>query len=433
MAEYVKWASKYRPKVLEDYVGNTSLKGRISKLITEDKLPTNILLEGSSGTGKTTMARLMAKSLLCESRVDGMACGECGICKALDDRFILKGEQPRGVNVFEFDIGKSNSVDDANEVVEMMGRGVVGNPVRVFILDEIQRATKSAQSVYLKIAEEPPQNLYIIICTTNPEDLLDPFKSRFITMSVKKPSMDEIVDRLKVICESEGVRYSEDALRLLVDASKKTPRDSISKLEYISSVGDVTIQNVEEEIGAVSHEVFGVYLKAVVRGDLLTCNRLIGTAEEKGITPFDFITNLGSYLQDMVYLRSRVNLEKYTETAVAKIKDVLKEIDDELLTNMLIKVGQYSFKRLDDSYILNALTLELIKLTREEDKYTQLVEDIMSRLELDTKEESTKGKFRELTEKMSQTKNTEEDRSMELNDAMLGKVFNSSKVKRVRR
>ncbi|MFV1457290.1 AAA family ATPase, partial [Bacillus mycoides] len=140
----LSWTRKYRPKLMEEYIGNDAMKGKIAKLLEVNKLPQMMLFKGSPGTGKTTMARLLAKALMCERPVNGKACGGCETCRRMDEDYIQTGKSPRGIPVMEYDITKMNKREDATNIVSRMQKRTLGDTKRVFILDEVQRATKEA-------------------------------------------------------------------------------------------------------------------------------------------------------------------------------------------------------------------------------------------------------------------------------------------------
>src|SRR5699024_7856124 len=161
MSESV-WNRKYRSTDFESYIGNDTLKGQLQTLLKKDKLPHTLMFHGTAGSGKTSMARILAKSMMCETPVDGLACGECNTCKLLDEEFIQTGNQVHGIPIYNYDIASMSTVDDMSGIVERMRRG---RGERVYILDEIQESSTRAQNALLKIAEEPVEGLYIILCT----------------------------------------------------------------------------------------------------------------------------------------------------------------------------------------------------------------------------------------------------------------------------
>src|SRR5699024_8947585 len=227
----VQWTQEYRPKNLDDYIGNEFLKKQLSTLIEQDKLPQTIMFYGEKGTGKTTMARLLVKNLMCDSPVNGTACGDCTRCNRLDDVYIQTGKAPQNTMVKELNIADLRGVADAEQIVQDMKKKVAFNKKRVFILDEMQQASKEAQSVFLKIIEEPIPNLYVIMCTTHPDKITDALASRFKRFRVKRPKVTEIAKYLEDIANKEGVDYDQNALRIIAGYHKNNPRESINKLE----------------------------------------------------------------------------------------------------------------------------------------------------------------------------------------------------------
>lgn len=368
------WTRKYRPKSLEEYIGNDYVKGNIKALISRDKLPPTLLFEGERGTGKTSMARLLAKAIMCETPVNGSSCNTCQTCSRFDE-YLETGVTPRGLQVYEYDITKVNRRDDATVIVDRMTARVVGRRKRVYILDEIQRATPEAQSTFLKIAEEPVEDLYIILCTTHPEDLLEALRSRFHRFTIRKPDNASIVDRLSYICGEEGVNYSKRGLSLLADTQGNNPRESINKAELLGMTGDITLEKVEQEMSLVNTTYYTTFLKGALEGNLIRVVYIISEIQSRGdINVSQFTDGLGQYLAELLKIRSGVKVDRYSATELTNKRKELKLYTDEQLISLMQVVSKYSNIREGKEYQLLAMGIDVMEALKVEE--TPAVEEI---------------------------------------------------------
>jgi DNA polymerase-3 subunit gamma/tau len=354
------WTRLYRPNDLDSYVGNLPIKRKVESMFKNGRVPQTILLEGDRGCGKTTLARIMAKNLMCKNPLkNGLACEMCDSCVKLNEKFIATGESPSGMTVYEVDITKANSIEDANKIVEQMRIRPMGKTKKVFILDEIQRASKQAQNSFLKVTEEPGDYLYIILCTTNPEDLIEPFKSRFNSLKVRRPAVQDIVDRLKYICESENVKYDEASLRLIASQCNRVPRESINKLEMIALNGEVSYDNTLEELQMVRVGLYHEYVDLLGKDIFLAMQFIEDLYEEHGIDWGDFLTQLADYIMDVFNLKLGIRLEKYTEDEYKSARKILKRYTAKDLARLLGLIKEAMKIKENPRYALTMLTLEM--------------------------------------------------------------------------
>lgn len=225
---------KYRPTTIKDYVGNDAIKTNVIDMLSGPTRPQLLLFSGAAGCGKTTMARLVAKEYLCTSRdkQEG-SCGVCLSCLNMQD-YIRTGSTDSLMAVKEVDIAESNKKHDLELVLEESTLPTYDGSWRIYIMDEFHMATVAAQNMLLKLAEEPPEKVLIILCTTDPEQILETIKSRVqYIFKVKKPSKNALQEMLRRVCGLENIKTTTRALSLLIARGSFVPRQVLILLEQV--------------------------------------------------------------------------------------------------------------------------------------------------------------------------------------------------------
>lgn len=326
MAE-VAWTRKYRPSSFQEYMGDNVKRMVINRFSHRDSIPNTIMLYGTRGTGKTSMARLLAKEILCMSPVDGHSCGQCEMCKAVEEYISSTEAGATCPGITEVDAATTNGKSDINDIIEdALIPPMYPLERKIIILDECHQLSVSAQNSLLKVIEEPPAYLVFILCTTDPEKVITTVKSRMqVKLEVKKKTLDEMVDKLEWVASKENLKISRQALELIAKKGDRVPRECINLLESIAKNfgNEVLIDTVKEALGEVSYDLYMEYYRAANSSleQILQFNK---TLKEQDISAKKFIQGLTRFTLDCLYVRHGIYLDEFPEEFVKRTKDLFK-------------------------------------------------------------------------------------------------------------
>ena len=356
----VAFHRKYRPKSIDEYIGEDIKKVIINRFRrNEASYPQTILLYGPLGTGKTSMARLLALEYQCLEKVDGRPCGKCEMCLEIQEKLIRSEAGVEVPGVQELNVAS----DSGKAAMEEMLEDALIEPMyplkyKIIILDEVHMATMQAQNLLLKIVEEPPKHLVFIFCTTDPDKLLGTLKSRLqLKIEVIKPSIDELANRLLEVCKSEGITTSMDALKLIARRESRIPREALNLLEAVAKDygNKVTIQNVLEKTGEIATDVYMEFFQAANKSleDILLFNNKL---KEIGISPGNFLRGLTKFTMDCMYLRYGIGMDQYPLDYIKQVKSFFSVYNSEEL-DCLLQIMEYTNKMIDGDEVKAELVI----------------------------------------------------------------------------
>lgn len=293
--QYIVSARKYRPATFRSVVGQRNLTSTLKGAIDSGRLAHAYLFCGPRGVGKTSCARIFAKTINCLSpTADGEACGECESCKAID-----KGNS---FNLSELDAASNNSVDNIRQITEQVNVPPQVGKYRVFIIDEVHMLTQAAFNAFLKTLEEPPSYAVFILATTEKHKVLPTILSRCQIYDFKRITLADIVDHLAYVAESEGITAERKALGVIARKADGAMRDALSIFDQVaaSCAGNITYDAVVRNLNVLDYDYFFKLVETFAKADAPGALLLYKEIRDRGFDSLFFINSLAQHIRDLM-------------------------------------------------------------------------------------------------------------------------------------
>ena len=378
MDNYIGSARKYRPSTFRSVVGQKSLTTTLKNAIQSNKLAHAYLFCGPRGVGKTSCARIFAKTINClNPTADGEACNACESCRAFNEQ--------RSYNIHELDAASNNSVDDIRTLIDQVRIPPPIGKYKVFIIDEVHMLTTAAFNAFLKTLEEPPHHALFILATTEKHKVLPTILSRCQIYDFSRISIADMVEHLQYVSSQEGVTAEPEALNVIAQKADGGMRDALSIFDQVVSFtnGNITYQAVIDNLNVLDYEYYfrltDAILSGNVRASLLILNEILG----KGFDGQNIITGLAGHFRDLLVCRDESTLVLFEVGASIRerYKEMAKHCPDQLLFKAieLANTCDLNYRASRNKRLLLELTLiQLCQLTQvaADDKKKALIEPI---------------------------------------------------------
>ncbi len=377
MENYIVSARKYRPSTFQSVVGQRALTTTLKHAIEHNKLAHAYLFCGPRGVGKTSCARIFAKTINClHLTAEGEACNECESCRAFNEQ--------RSYNIHELDAASNNSVDDIRTLIDQVRIPPPIGKYKVFIIDEVHMLTTAAFNAFLKTLEEPPHHALFILATTEKHKVLPTILSRCQIYDFNRISIADMVDHLTYVASCEGVETEPEALNVIAQKADGGMRDALSIFDQVVSFtnGHITYQAVIDNLNVLDYEYYFRLTEAIlgdnVRAALLILNEILS----KGFDGQNFITGLASHFRDLLVCRDEATLVLFEVGASIRerYKAMAKQCADKWLFRAIELANgcDLNYKVSRNKRLLLELTLiQLCQLTQaEESKKKALIEPL---------------------------------------------------------
>src|SRR6478609_8548885 len=293
--KFIVSARKYRPQNFSTVVGQSHITTTLKNAINNNQLAHAFLFCGPRGVGKTTCARILAKTINCEKRTkDGEACNKCNSCVSFDNGTSL--------NIHELDAASNNSVDDIRSLVDQVRFAPQAGAYKVYIVDEVHMLSSSAFNAFLKTLEEPPPYAIFILATTEKHKILPTILSRCQIFDFKRITLNDTVEHLREICEKEDIKADKTSLQLIAQKSEGCMRDALSILDKIVSFtnGEVTYQNTLEHLNILDAEYYFKLMDHLQQQDLASAMLLYDDINRKGFEGDLLLEGFAEFMRNLL-------------------------------------------------------------------------------------------------------------------------------------
>ena len=361
---YTALYRKFRPDTFADVKGQDAIVQTLKNQINADRIGHAYLFCGTRGTGKTTVAKILAKAVNCEHPVDGNPCNECATCKA-----IAAGSS---MNVIEIDAASNNGVDNIREIREETTYSPTEGKYKVYIIDEVHMLSIGAFNALLKTLEEPPSYVIFILATTEAHKIPITILSRCQRYDFKRISILTIADRLTQLMKEEQVEVEEKAIRYIARKADGSMRDALSLMDQCIAfyLGQkLTYDNVLDVLGAVDTEVFSRMLRLILQNQVAELMKMLEELVMQGRELGQFVTDFTWYMRNLLLLKASDDLEDVLDVSTDNLKLLQEEagmVREDTLIRYIRIFSELSNQIKFESSKRIALEVALIKLCRPE-------------------------------------------------------------------
>ena len=304
---------KYRPKNFDELVGQDSIKDILVNSITSNKIAHAYIFTGLRGTGKTSTAKIFAKTLNCLNNSSGISCDKCEMCINYNE----------SADIIEIDAASNNGVEEIRSLRDSVKIAPYNSKYKVYIIDEVHMLSNSAWNAFLKTLEEPPSHVIFILATTEINKIPDTVKSRCQIFSFNKITNDIMFERLNDICKKEKIKIEEAAIIEIVKLARGSLRDALSYLDKVSKFNEkITVSIIENNFGVLNEKKLNDLYYDIKKGLINSINDKIEEISNLGITPLNFINDFIDFLLNKIISKEATSLNE-----INLIKEILNSLN----------------------------------------------------------------------------------------------------------
>ncbi len=339
---YIPLYRKYRPQTIDQIVGQEHIKKALTNAIQMDRISHAYLFTGPRGTGKTSTARIFAKSLNCVNGPTITPCNECENCKNITNSI--------PIDVIEIDAASNRSVNDADEIIQKVALQPVQSRYKIYIIDEVHMLTNQAFNALLKTLEEPPKNVIFILATTEVHKVLDTIKSRCQRFDFKRITTGDIVKHLRYIADNEKINITDDALLYIAQNSAGGMRDSIALLDQLSVLNSsdraISVDDINSLLGRLSFVSLTSLFSAITSSNQNEALKILNDIYNQGNEPSQILSNLLEYFRNALILKTVGDnvsnmVVQLNEEQMKQLSEILPKIETHQLISLIDKCANY--------------------------------------------------------------------------------------------
>ena len=359
---YTALYRKFRPLTFSEMVGQDAITRTLKNQIIANRVGHAYLFNGGRGTGKTSAAKILSRAINCLDPKDGEPCNECEIC-----REALTGAL---TDIVEMDAASNNSVEDIRSIREEVNFLPTKAKYRVYIIDEVHMLSTGAFNALLKTLEEPPEHVKFILATTEPQKLPATILSRCQRFDFKRISNEDIIKRLKIVCQESKIEITEAALNIIAVLSEGAMRDALSILERCVQDGENKIDEnkIRDLVGIPSISLVHSIISSIFSYDIEEVLNIVEKILDEGKDVINLIWEMIKYCKDILVYKTSGKLEIYNEDEKSQIKEIAQKVDKQQLIDMIYELSEMEneIKRTTQKTIM--FQAGMIKLCNQKDK-----------------------------------------------------------------